>query len=234
MLFQDRAEAGRLLAAKLQTCLADQLASPAPDGAGPSRQALHQTAQGQAAKNLLILAIPRGGVVVGRELAKALGCPLRLIITKKIGAPGNPELAVGAVGEAGEVVWNRALLEQLNLSPEELTPQIKNLKLKMKNLGEAIGEIGGRREIRDKTVILTDDGVATGATMGAAVQLVRQQNPKRLVVAVPVIARDSLAKLESLADEVVYLEAPELFFAVGQFYREFPQIGDEEVAKLLM
>lgn len=205
MIFQNRVEAGKKLATKLQD---DKLA-----------------------KDLIVLAIPRGGVVVGKQLANVLNCPLQVIFTKKIGVPSNPELAVGAVGPEGEVVWNNQLLSQLNLAPQDLATEIQNSKFEIQNYKSKFKI--GKLDLKDKIVVLTDDGVATGATMVAAIKIVRQYNPQKIIVAVPVIARDSLAAIEKLADEVIYLESPELFFAVGQFYREFKQLSDEEVIKIL-
>lgn len=185
----------------------------------------------QGVKSLLVLAIPRGGVVIGKQIATALGCPLDIIITKKIGAPGNEELAVGAIGPAGEVAWNEKLLVDLGLNKQQLEPQVQSSRFKVHSTSLKLR--GAGFDLKNKTVILVDDGVATGATMMAAVQIVRQQSPKKLVVAVPVIAKDSLAKIQSLADEVIYLEAPDLFFSVGQFYKEFEQVSDDEVINLL-
>ena len=187
----------------------------------------------RAAKNLIVLAIPRGGVVIGKPLAKTLNCFLDVIITKKIGAPNNPELAIGAVGVVGEPVINEELATQVGADEKYLKSQIANLKTKIKKR-EAKFRVGRPPlNLHDKTVIITDDGIATGATMMAAIEIVRQQNPKKIIVAVPVIAKDNLAKIEKLADEVIYLEAPGLFFAVGQFYKKFEQISDSEAIKLL-
>lgn len=184
-------------------------------------------------KGLIVLGIPRGGVVVGQELANFLHCPLDIIITKKIGAPGNPELAVGAVGVIGEPVIDEALATRVGASKKYLELEIKNLKFEIKEREENFRASKQPLDLKDKTVIIADDGVATGSTMQAAIEIARQQEPKRIIVAVPVIARDTLQKIQRLADEVVYLEAPEMFFAVGQFYREFDQVDDDEVVKIL-
>lgn len=207
MTFQDRSEAGQLLAKKFK-------ASKYP-------------------KNLIVLAIPRGGVVTGKELVRILDCPLDVIVTKKIGAPANPELAVGAVGPIGEPIIDEKLATQVKADEKYLQSQILRLKTEVKRREKEFR--GGKPPLnfKDKWVIITDDGVATGATMAAAVEIVRQQEPKKIIVAVPVIARDSLAKIENLADEVIYLQAPRLFFAVGQFYQDFKQVSDEEVIRIL-
>lgn len=211
MIFQDRAEAGEKLAQKIKELWPDE----------------------RLANQTIVLAIPRGGVAVGKQIAETLSCPLDLIITKKIGAPGNPELAIGAVGIVGEPVIDEELALRTGADENYLKDQIANIK---KEIAKKEKELRGDKlklNLKDKVVILTDDGVATGATMKAAVEIVRQDNPQKIMVAVPVIARDSLKEIEKVADEVLYLETPELFFAVGQFYQDFDQVSDEEVKKLL-
>jgi len=206
-MFQNRAQAGKKLASKLLSY--------------------------KATKNLIVLAIPRGGVVVGKILSQALDCPLEVIVTKKIGAPGNSELAIGAVGVVGKPVIDEELAERVGADENYLKSKILNLKSEIKRREKIFRRDKLPLNLKDKTVILTDDGVATGATMMAAVEIARQQNPKKIIVAVPVIAKDTLEKIEKLADEVVFLDAPEMFFAVGQFYQDFSQITDEEVRKIL-
>ena len=213
MTFQNREQAGEKLAVELQDY--------------------------RAKKDLVVLAIPRGGVVVGKKIAQTLQCPLDVIVTKKIGAPGNPELAIGAVGSAPpageqvEPVINEELAAKMGTDEKYLKSQISKLKIETKRREKEFRGDKPPLNLKDKAVIITDDGVATGATMMAAIELVRQQGPKKIIVAAPVIAKDTLKKIEKLADEVIYLEAPSLFFAVGQFYRNFEQVSDEEVVKLL-
>lgn len=207
MVFQNRHQAGLQLAAKL--------------------------AAYKKIKDLIVLAIPRGGAVVGKVLAEKLRSPLDVIVTKKIGAPGNPELAIGAVGSIGEPVINEELANQIGAGEEYIKKQIKSIKNEIRRREKDFRQGKPPLRLEGKTVIITDDGVATGATTMAAIEVVRQQNPKKIVLAVPVIAHDTLTKIEKLADEVVYLDAPALFFAVGQFYRQFDQVSDAEVVKLL-
>ena len=207
MIFENRQAAGRLLVNKLIDLKDEQ--------------------------NLLVLAIPRGGVVVGKELAANLKCPLDVIITKKIGAPGSPELAIGAVGVIGEPIIDEKLATQVGADEKYLQSSISKIKSEIERREKEFRQDQPLLNSKNKTVILTDDGVATGATMLSAIDIVRQQEPKKIIVAVPVIAKDSLVKIEQLADGVVYLEAPEQFFAVGQFYKEFEQVSDEEVIKIL-
>jgi len=182
-------------------------------------------------KSLVILAIPRGGVVIGKILAQELDCPLDVLAVKKIGAPGNPELAVGAIGPDNVVVWNNDLLHSLGLRPKDLEEEIKNEKLKMKNYNEKFK----MREISlaGKTVILTDDGIATGATIKAAITWIKTQKPNKIILAVPVAPQEVVEKFKNLVDELVVLETPAFFGAVGQFYQEFEQASDEEVVELL-
>ncbi|OGV89841.1 hypothetical protein A2Z41_03420 [Microgenomates group bacterium RBG_19FT_COMBO_39_10] len=206
-MFKNRQEAGKKLAEKLKDF--------------------------QDSQDLIVLAIPRGGLVIGKQLSLVLNCPLDILVTKKIGAPNNPELAIGAVGIIGEPVINEELTSRLGVGKGYLEKEITNRKAEVER---RVREYRGNRsiiELKDKTIIITDDGVATGATMMAAIEIVRQQGPKKIVVAIPVISRDSMLKLEEQADEVVYLEAPLMFFAVGQFYQEFDQVSDKEVKELL-
>lgn len=210
MIFPNRFEAGKQLADKLL-----------------------ETLDLTSNSSLVVLAIPRGGVVIGSQLASTLKCPLEIIVTKKIGAPGNPELAIGAVGPVGEPVIDENLAARVGADEVYLQSKIANLK---SEIAKRIKEYHGDKpaiNLKDKLVIITDDGVATGATMKAAIEIVRQENPQKIMVAVPVIAKDALKEIEGLADEVVYLEAPDLFFAVGQFYQDFEQVTDKEVKELL-
>jgi len=210
-MFPNRSEAGQKLAQKLKEVLGEQ----------------------KAVNKLLILAIPRGGVVIGRQIADFLKCPMNVIITKKIGAPGNPELAIGAVGTVGEPVIDEALAERVGADEDYLKNKIEKIKKEIQTKEKELRREKPPLKLSNKVVIVTDDGVATGATMKAAVEIVRQYNPQKIIVAIPVIAKDTLREIEELADEVVYLEAPELFFAVGQFYQEFEQVSDQEVKELL-
>lgn len=190
----------------------------------------------------LVLAIPRGGVVVGQVVADRLGLPLRIVVTKKVGAPGQEELAVGAMGPDGRVVWDEELIARLGINKADLATQIKNAKLKIKNYLKKFEKVRpcsiAGSDLNGKTVILVDDGVATGSTMEAAIEWLRHKcqmlNAKcQIIVAVPVCAREAYEKLQGLADEVVCLSVPEDFGAVGQFYEHFPQVTDEEVVSIL-
>jgi len=210
MIFPNRFEAGKKLASKLLTTL-----DLTPNS------------------SLVVLAIPRGGVIIGSQLSSVLKCPLEVIMTKKIGAPGNPELAIGAVGPIGKPVIDETLAARLGADENYLKSKILNLKSELAN---RFREYRGNKptlDLKNKVVVITDDGVATGSTMKAAIEIIRQESPQKIIVAVPVIAKDTLKEIENLADEVIYLKAPDLFFAVGQFYQDFKQVTDEEVKELL-
>lgn len=184
-------------------------------------------------KDVLVFAIPRGAVVMGKIIAKALSSPLDILVVKKIGAPANPELAIGAVGPQKTVYWDLNLCRALRVDREA-----KNQELRIKNQEreERESTLRGKKpypSLTNKTVLIVDDGVATGATSIVAGKFVKKKRALTSVLATPVIAKDTLVKVRRYFDEVVYLEAPEEFHAVGQFYEEFPQVSDDEVVKLL-
>ncbi|RTQ50869.1 phosphoribosyltransferase [Hymenobacter gummosus] len=176
----------------------------------------------------VVLAVPRGGVPIGAVLARALGWPLDLALTKKIGHPDNPELAVGAVSAGGYV-----LEPGLYLPDDYLAAEVGRIRAEL--LARRQAYLGEREPLplTGKTVLLTDDGVATGHTLRATLELLREQRPARLLVAVPVAAPAALVSLQPLADEVLCLLAPPDFRAVGQYYAYFRQTTDEEVRQAL-
>ncbi len=206
MIFKNREEAGKLLA---------------------------KTLKDYKERDVVVLAIPRGGVVVGYYIAEELGCPLDVIIPRKLGAPLQPELAIGAVAENGTTVLNEDLIYSMGIPQQYIQRKIR----------EEVAEIrrrmslyrSGREAItvKDKIVILVDDGLATGATMKAAIKYVKKLGPKAIVVAVPVAPPDVVRNLGQEVDKVICLSTPEPFFAIGQFYEEFEQVEDEEVIRLL-
>lgn len=181
----------------------------------------------------VVFAIPRGGVVVAREVAKFLKMPLDVLIMRKLGAPGNPELAIGAVVSEREYYVNQSIVNELSVSPsyvnDELRRQVQQIEERRRRY------LKGRKPIacRDKVTILVDDGLATGATARLALEVLRQKKPKKLILAVPVAPPGAVRELSSLADEVVALLTPTFFHAVGQFYADFSQVSDEEVIKIL-
>jgi predicted phosphoribosyltransferase len=181
----------------------------------------------------IVLGIPRGGVVVAKVVAEQLSWPLEVIVTKKIGFPGHDELAIGAVAEDGEPVWDEEMMRRFGFLKEDLKEQLKRAK---KKVGQYVDEFrqGKRLQVKDKMVMVVDDGIATGRTVEAGIKWLREEGVSRLLVAVPVCARDTAKKLKKQVDEFVCLHQPWSFMAVGQFYREFPQVSDEEVKKLLL
>jgi len=206
MKFDDRRHAGR--------CLAQALAAW----------------RGQP--NLLVLGLPRGGVPVAAEVALALQAPLDVLVVRKLGYPGQEELAMGAIASGGI----RVMTEVPDLWPVEEAAVEETVRREQAELERRERLYRGARErpaIKDRVVLLVDDGLATGATMRAAVQSVRLGEPARVVVAVPVASSEAVASLGQLADEVVCVETPEPFRAVGLWYRNFDQTTDDEVRDLL-
>jgi putative phosphoribosyl transferase len=183
----------------------------------------------------LVLAIPRGGVPVGFEIAKALGAELDVVLVRKIGAPGQPELAIGAVvdGERPETVWNREILEALQLSEDSLSGDVARELNEIERRRRAYIGTRPRPAIGGRTAIVVDDGIATGATVRAALVAIRRSAPKRLVLAVPVAPPDTVESLRVEVDELVCLQTPELFWSISQFYQDFPQLTDAQVTDLL-
>lgn len=180
-------------------------------------------------KNAVILAIPRGGLQTGYTLAEELNLKLDIILTKKIGYPGNEEYAIGSVS-LKSIFINEG---HKDISNDYINSEIKKIR---KTLKERYQKYLGDKKptnLKDKIVIITDDGVATGSTILAAIDLVKQENPKKIVVAVPVGPADTIRQLKKKADEVIYLLVPKTFFAIGQFYQDFSQVEDEEAIRLL-
>jgi len=206
MLFNDRRDAGRRLARSLA---ARDVPSP------------------------VVLGIPRGGVVVAFEVSRALGAPLDVVIPRKIGAPGNPELAIGAVAQDGTLVVDQALVKALDVSEGYLEEEAARQKAEIGRRLSLYRQGTSAVPLEGATVIVVDDGIATGATVLAALRGLRSGRPARLVLAVPVAPPDTLDRLAVEADEVICLATPEPFYAVGQFYRHFEQTADEEVVDLL-
>ncbi len=182
-----------------------------------------------------VFALPRGGVPIGYEIAKALKAPLDLILVRKIGVPFQPELAAGAVvdGEEPMVVLNPKVVEPLGLTEEFLKEETDRKLAEIDERRQTY--LAGRERIdpRGTTAIVADDGIATGATIKAALRAIRRQEPAHLVLAAPVAPPDTVEELRQEADAVHCLETPELFLAIGVFYRNFHQLSDDEVVKLL-
>ena len=186
-----------------------------------------------ASENAIVLAVPRGGIVVGYEVAKSLGIPLDVIVTKKIGAPDNPELAIGAVAEDGTFILDEDLARRLYVPKEYISEEVEKMRQEIqRRLVRYRGNVP-YPSLKGREVIVVDDGVATGSTLKAALRLLRHKGAKTVTVAVPVGPPDTIRELEKLADRVVVLHTPEPFYAIGQFYVDFTQTNDEEVSELL-
>ena len=183
----------------------------------------------------VVLALPRGGVPVGFEVAKALAAPLEVLIVRKIGAPGHPELGLGAIvdGNEPQLVLNEEVVRQVRPPPgyidEEMRRQLAEIERRRRRY---VGD-GAPVPVEGRTAIVVDDGIATGGTVRAALRGLALNRPERLVLAVPVAPADSLAELADECDDIVCLETPEPFYAVGPHYRDFTQTEDDEVIRLL-
>ena len=198
------------------------------DRADAGRRLASALQRHKGARDTLVIGLPRGGVPVASEIARELGLPLDIVVVRKLGVPGNEEYAMGAIASGGVRVLNTHAIASLGIGQETV---------------DAIGfrerrEQAFRRgrpgiEVRGKTVLLVDDGVATGSTLRAAIQSLRHRGVRRIVVAVPTISQETLSKMRRDADEWVALMAPGRFFSVGEWYASFPQVEDEEVVKLL-
>jgi len=181
----------------------------------------------------LVLAIPRGGVVVGFEVAEALGFPLDVIIPRKIGAPGNSELAIGAMTEFGRAIIDEQLMAHLNVPLEYIERESETQKLEIQRRMQLYRQNEPYPELKDRDVIVVDDGIATGATMKAALESVKYRGAKSVTAAVPVGPPTTIEELKNQADRVVCLFMPESFYAIGEFYDDFAQTSDGEVVDLL-
>ena len=205
--FADRREAGRELAKLLQ----------------------HSRPAGE----VVVLALPRGGVPVAYELATALEAALDVFVVRKLGTPGHPELAMGAIASGGTRVINEDVVQALRIPQEDIEEVASREQAELERRDVAYRRGRPLTPLAHRTVILVDDGLATGSTMKAAVQAVKQHGPARVIVAVPVGARETCRALRELADEVICARTPIGFSAVGQWYRDFSQTTDEEVVALL-
>lgn len=206
MIFVDRGEAGRQLVTKLTA---------------------------YAGSDARVLALPRGGVPVGYEVARALQIPLDVFIVRKIGAPGREELAMGAIASGGIRVLNDETIAMLGVTPEVIE-QITNREIReLRRREDTYRGSLPAHDVRDRTVILVDDGLATGASMYAAILALRKRSPKAIVVAVPVAPADTCAALGRFVDDLIVLALPQPFRGVGAWYADFSQISDDEVRRLL-
>ncbi|OPY53900.1 MAG: ribose-phosphate pyrophosphokinase [Methanosaeta sp. PtaU1.Bin060] len=192
---------------------------------------LAEALAGYKGSDVVVYALPRGGVVLGKEIARSLGAPLDLVITRKIGYPGNEECAVCAVAEDGHMICDgtiSSLLDQewlLARAKEEMQEAKRRRQVYLRGRGQLSPE--------GKTAIIVDDGVATGLTILLAIKEIRHRSPRKIVVAVPVSSREAADRIRKEADELVVLETPVHFMAVGEHYEQFPQLTDEEVIRIM-
>lgn len=212
MRFNDRSDAGRQLALI-------------------ARDFLEQWAVTR--DSVLVLALPRGGIPVGFEIAQALGVPLDVFVVRKLGTPGHEELAMGAIASGGARVINKEVIQAFGISPAQIEQTTAREGQELKRREELYRGHRSPPEVRGKTILLVDDGLATGYTMRAAIAALKQERPKHVIVAVPVAARSTCEQLEKEADAAVCLYTPFDFMAVGQWYQNFTQTSDEEVRRLL-
>jgi putative phosphoribosyl transferase len=207
MLFENRRDAGQQLAKKLMKY------RPQP--------------------NLLVLALPRGGVPVAFEVAMALNAPLDIFLVRKLGVPGHEELAMGAIASGGVRVLNQSVIRNLQISQNDIEVVARQEQAELERREHLYRGEHPTSELHGRTIILVDDGLATGATMSAAVTALRQQQPARIVVAIPVAVSETCDAFRDHVDEIICAVTPEPFYAVGLWYKDFSQTTDEEVRDLL-
>jgi predicted phosphoribosyltransferase len=205
--FRDRNEAGQALAGELK----------------------HLAGQ----RDVVVLALPRGGVPIGFEIAHALQAPLDVFLVRKLGVPAYEELAMGAIASGGTVVLNESVVEQLRITADQIEEVRRREALELARREQAFRNGGTPLPVSGRVCIIVDDGLATGSTMRAAVLGLRKQHPKRIIVAVPVASAETCREFETLADEVICLYTPEPFIAVGRWYHDFSQLTDEQVRDYL-
>lgn len=211
MTFENRDEAGRKLADEVRRRL------------GP---------RGQDERRI-VLGLPRGGVPVALPVAEALDASLDVLVVRKLGAPGHEEYAMGALASGGIEVLDASVVQRLGVEQDQLDRIVERERAELKRREQRFRGDRPRPELDGATVVLVDDGIATGSTMQAALDAVREAGAKRIVIAVPLAPMDTVRRLEQVADDVVCLSTPSPFFAVGQGYRTFPQVRDDEVAEML-
>lgn len=183
--------------------------------------------------NVLVLALPRGGVPVGFEVAKALDAPLDVFVVRKLGVPGREEMAMGAIGSGGTRVLNQDVVRYLGISSQTIEQVASREQAELQRRERVYRDGRPAPKIEDQTVILVDDGLATGASMHAAVEALREANPKHIIVAVPTAPPRTCREFHDVVDEVICIRTPEPFLGVGAWYDEFPQTTDKQVQQLL-
>ena len=218
--FDSREQAGQLLAAELSERLQH------------ATHGLPKTSE-HPGQDVVVLGVPRGGIIVGREVAERLSAPLDIVLTRKIGAPGYPEAAIGAITEDGKVFVNEETAARVGAGQQYIESERQAVLAEIARRARLCRRVRPKAPVAGKVAVLTDDGVATGATMQAAIWAVRQEQPALVVVALPVGPADSIQKLARDADELICLRCPPHFQAVGQFYRHFEQVEDRALLEVL-
>jgi predicted phosphoribosyltransferase len=207
MVFADREDAGRQLAQAIRAHVGEK-------------------------EHTLILGLPRGGVIVAKEVARVLRKPLDVVVVRKVGAPGFEELAIGAVGETGTPILNETMITSYHIPAAYVTQAVAAARREIARRVQAY-RTGPRPDVSHATAVLVDDGIATGSTVEAAIATLREWGVARIVLAAPVAPREAVDRLARLVDDIVVLHAPAEFFAVGEFYAHFAQVSDAEVAAAL-
>ncbi|MBD1916914.1 MULTISPECIES: phosphoribosyltransferase [Cyanophyceae] len=207
MLFQNRVDAGQRLANLLQS---------------------YANRPG-----VIVIALPRGGVPVAAQIANALEAPLDVLVVRKLGIPGFRETAMGSIASGNFIYFNQDLIQRLAISPEAIDVVVQHEQEELRRREKAYRDNLAPLDLRDRTVILVDDGLATGATIQVAIEAVKQQRPKQLIVAVPVADREACNWVGTVVDRIICAETPQPFYAVGLWYEEFAQTSDDEVRSLL-
>lgn len=206
-LFRNRQDAGQRLAQKLSNYVAQN--------------------------DVIVLALPRGGVGIGYEISKKLQLPLDVLLVRKIGVPGQEELAMGAIASGNIKVFNDDIIQALDISSDEIKEVIRREQLELKRRDQLYRGDHEFPDLKNKIVILVDDGIATGATMKAAIAAVKALGARKIIVATPVAALSTCKELQAKVDEIICLETPEPLYGIGMWYAEFPQLTDEEVIRML-
>lgn len=208
MQFQNRKHAGILLAQKMSSISYDK-------------------------NNTIVLALPRGGVPIAHEIAKALKLPMDIILVKKIGAPSYPELAIGAVSEDNEIFYNRELLSELGYKHSDIDPIKERALIKLQEIAGALRMGNAPLTLANKDVIVVDDGIATGATIEVVIQVLKKRKARKIIIAVPVASAETLLKLEKEVDKIVVVMTPNPLYSIGEWYENFIQVETDEALKIL-
>lgn len=207
-MFQDRLQAGRMLSEYL-------------------------TVNKHNLSDVVVFALPRGGIVVADPIAKHYKTTLYPLVVRKIGAPGHEEFAIGALGEEDEIIMNNDVIVQHGFNWEDIEPIVDKERKELARRIETYRDGKPLPDVKNKTVLIVDDGLATGTTMEVCVKLLKKKLAKSVLVTVPIASKGAIGRLEKEADEVICLSSPPVFMAVGQFYESFPQVSDDEVLKIL-